>query len=109
MQEEKTPSKGKIGTQGRHHLTKTSVFLPNSLAKERLSSNKPQMFHVKHLRLIIKNATERGHIVCALLPIRFEWQESDKVAHIDEEQSERTNEERSEYVNKDCSERTGKE
>lgn len=50
-----------------------------------------------------------GHIVCALLPIRFEWQESDKVAHIDEEQSEHTNEERSEYANKDCSERTGKE
>lgn len=60
---EKRRQKGKIGTQSRHHLTKTSVFLPNNLTKERLSSNKPQMFHVKHLRLVIKVPQSRALFV----------------------------------------------
>lgn len=59
------------------------------------------MFHVKHLRLIIKVPQSGGTSCAHYRLICFEWQESDKVAHIHEEQSE--------YVNKDCSERTGKE
>ena len=56
---------------------KTSVFLPNNLAKERLSSNKPRMFHVKHSRLLSKTPQSRAlcvRIVADLLWAAEKWQ-----------------------------------
>ncbi len=50
----KPPSKGKIDTRSRQHLTKTGVFPPNNLIKGCFDSGKPRMFHMKHSWLLSK-------------------------------------------------------